>query len=447
MMKYMLCLFTFISLFTACQEESSLKSLAQLTETQTQDWNKILTDAIMEDVFTPPVASRIYAYCNIAAYEVVQQQDNSYVSLGQQLNGLPALPEPANFDEIWLPVASAIAFSTVAKEMVHSREMITRFEVDYLERLGVETIDTTSLSMAVNYGQRIGQYILKWAKQDGFEDRHRHIYATSKRLKGKWVSTPPNHAPAIEPNWQQLRPFVMSSSDQFRPPAPTRFDTLPDSDFYAEATEVYETVNRLNEQQLAVARFWDCNPNISFEKGYAKVYRQQITPGGHWMLVTGIAVTQKELSLLAQTAIHTLVAIALADAFISCWQEKYTSNLIRPQTYINAYIDPNWRPVLQTPAFPEYTSGHSVISAAAATILTSSFGANFTYTDNSEEKLGLPPRTYQSFQQAADEAAISRLYGGIHYRPSIEQGVVQGEQLGNYILERIQLSAGVLSVN
>jgi len=159
--------------------------------------------------------------------------------------------------------------------------------------------------------------------------------------------------------------------------------------------------------------------------------------GGHWMSIAGIAAKQKELSMMETAKIFALTSITLGDAFISCWDEKYRSSLIRPETYINQHIDSNWKPILQTPAFPEHTSGHSVISSAAAVMLTALLGDDFAFTDTTEEKYGLPIRKFKSFYAASDEAAISRLYGGIHYMPAIRDGVTQGKTIGNYLVEQL----------
>jgi len=136
---------------------------------------------------------------------------------------------------------------------------------------------------------------------------------------------------------------------------------------------------------------------------------------------------------------YTLTSIALFDAFISCWDEKYRSNLIRPETVINRELDDEWRPALQTPPFPEYTSGHSVISRSAAVALTAIYGDDFAFLDTTEEPYGLPTRSYTSFLHASDEAAASRLYGGIHYRPAIDYGVAQGEKVGKFIVEQLEM--------
>ena len=157
------------------------------------------------------------------------------------------------------------------------------------------------------------------------------------------------------------------------------------------------------------------------------------------MSIAGIVSKKKHLDMMEASAVYTLTSIALFDAFISCWDEKYRSNVIRPETYIDKYIDESWRPLLQTPPFPEYTSGHSVVSAAAAVVLTSFFGEGFEFDDSTEKDFGLPVRHFESFVQAADEAAVSRLYGGIHYRPAIEAGKTEGRQIGEWIITKIRL--------
>ncbi len=138
---------------------------------------------------------------------------------------------------------------------------------------------------------------------------------------------------------------------------------------------------------------------------------------------------------------YVCVALSLADGFISCWDEKYRSKLVRPETYINQHIDENWAPLLQTPPFPEYTSGHSVISTSAAVTLTSMFGENYAFTDSTEVEFGMPSRSFKSFMEASQEAAVSRVYGGIHYSPACENGKVQGRQVGESILSKLTTRA------
>jgi hypothetical protein len=165
---------------------------------------------------------------------------------------------------------------------------------------------------------------------------------------------------------------------------------------------------------------------------------KKITPGGHWIGITAIANRQAKSSFEETINAYANVSIALFDAFIGCWDEKWRTLVVRPETLINQYYDEEWLPLLQTPPFPEYTSGHSVISRAAAIILTDLFGDNFEFVDISELAYGLPERSYKSFIQASEEAAISRFYGGIHYMMAITEGVEQGQKIGDYIVSKIQ---------
>ena len=190
--------------------------------------------------------------------------------------------------------------------------------------------------------------------------------------------------------------------------------------------------------------FWDCNPYIVEMRGHFSYSIKKITPGAHWIGITTIASQKENLDLTQTSAAYVLVSVTLADAFISNWDEKYRSNLVRPETLINTYIDEKWSPLLQTPPFPEYTSGHSVISTAAATVLTSFFDAAFEFEDTSEVKYGIESRHFNSFFHASQEAAISRLYGGIHYRQAIEEGVNQGKKVGNFVLNNLFLTQNKL---
>jgi hypothetical protein len=245
---------------------------------------------------------------------------------------------------------------------------------------------------------------------------------------------------AVEPHWSTIRPFFLDSAQQFSPLPPVEFNAAQDRPFYKLMHEVYETANNLTIEQREIAAFWDCNPFAVQYSGHLAMGLKKISPGGHWMGITGIACRQSSASIEKTVEAYALVALTLSDAFISCWDEKYVSDRIRPEAAINKYIDAAWKPLLQTPPFPEYTSGHSVISTAGAFVLTFIFGDNFAFRDTTEEYFGLPARNFNSFSNAADEAAISRLYGGIHFRDAIEQGQVQGRSIAQYIIQKISRS-------
>jgi hypothetical protein len=243
---------------------------------------------------------------------------------------------------------------------------------------------------------------------------------------------------AIEPHWNKIRTFAIDSAGQFKPSAPTAFAIQKSSKFYKEAEEIYLMGKNLSEEQREIASFWDCNPFVMNVKGHVMFATKKISPGGHWMNITHVACKGAKKNFVESIEAYTLVSVSLMDGFISCWDEKYRSRVIRPETYINQYIDEDWVPLLQTPPFPEYTSGHSVVSGASAVTLTKLFGDNFAFVDSTEIEFGLTARKFDSFFKAADEAAVSRMYGGIHYRPAVDNGMVEGRALGNYVLERLR---------
>ncbi|MEM1281160.1 MAG: vanadium-dependent haloperoxidase, partial [Cyanobacteria bacterium P01_H01_bin.152] len=249
--------------------------------------------------------------------------------------------------------------------------------------------------------------------------------------------------PGIEPSWSKIRTLTLDSAAQFKPLPPTTFSTDPNSQWWTEVMEVYEALQVADEAELAerqaIAEFWDCNPYAMQHRGHLMFATKKISPGGHWINITGIAAREAEADFSSTVAAYALVGIALHDAFISCWDEKYRSALVRPETFINEYIDQEWMPLLQTPPFPEHTSGHSVVSRASAIVLTDFFGDGFAFDDDSEVEFGLPIRSYPSFLVASEEAAVSRLYGGIHYRPAIDYGLTQGEAIGQHVLEELDM--------
>lgn len=403
--------------------------------------NRALTDVIVSDIFTPPVASRIYAYPNIAAYECARYLDTIRPSMAGQLNGLDSLPLPERGKKYYYPLASLVAFTEVAKVLVFDQERIALQKDELLNEIQEIGIDKEVYARSVAFGEAVADKIIKWSQKDGYNRRTALPRYSVNDDPGRWRPTPPDYMEAIEPHWRTIRPFVMDSASQFDPGLPTEFDVEKESTFYKEAMDVYGTVLGLSKEQLNIAEFWDCNPNISHTKGHVMYFQQQISPGGHWMHITAQILEEQDLNMDADAAVLAQVSVALADAFISCWDQKFKSNLTRPETFINKYIDPDWTPILQTPAFPEHPSGHSVASTTAATILTHWFGGNYAFIDSTEVPYGLPKRSYASFLQASDEAAISRLYGGIHYRPAIEKGIEQGRNVGLHIVENLELGS------
>lgn len=423
---------------SACQPKHNQAGLDEFTRFQLADWNKHLSRIIITDIFTPPVASRIYAYTNIAAYEALVAGYPACQSLAGQLNDLQGVPQPEKGKEYYFPVASAEAFATVMKKLTLVPENTELYETEYLKQVKKIGIKDEVLENSLAYGKKVGEHIIAWSLKDNYlESRAMQRHMLSEKSE-EWQPTPPDYMPAIEPHWNTIRPFVMDSAAQCKPLKPTPFDTLPTSKFYKQAQEVYQLGENSNEQQLLIARYWDDNPNVSYTKGHITYFKQKLTPGGHWMTITANVSRAKKLNPMEQAEAFVLVSTSLADSFISCWDAKFKYVHIRPETYIEKYIDPEWDPILQTPPFPEFPSGHSVISAAAATALTNLFGDNFAFTDSTQLAIGLPARKFKSFYDASSEAGMSRMYGGIHFRPANEYGTQEGKEVGNLVYHQVK---------
>ena len=396
---------------------------------------KALTDVIVHDVFSPPVASRIYAYANIAGYETLVHQHPEYISLQTQLDSFPLIPAPSN--KISFSLAAVYSFLSVGKKLIFSETILQDSINNILRWYKNKKIDATVYRHSIEYGMQVADSIISWLAKDHYkETRNLRRYAYLKE-EGKWSPTPPGYFAAVEPYWNKIRCLILDSARQFIPKKVVTFSKDTGSEFYTQAYEVYKAGNNLSKEEKAIASFWDCNPFDLNTSGHLNFASKKISPGGHWINITGLACRQTNSDIIKSSAAYTIVSIALFDAFISCWDEKYRSNSIRPETYINKYIDQSWRPLLQTPPFPEYTSGHSVISTASAVVLTKIFGGNFSFADNTETEFNLPTRHFPSFIEASKEAAISRFYGGIHYHSAIINGQDEGYKIGEEVLKKI----------
>lgn len=397
--------------------------------------NEKLVEVVMEDLLTPPVASRVHVYPNIAAYEVLCIANPKLLSLSGAIKHLPKL----NLEraDINYSIAAEFAFTTVAKKLVFSEYMISDFENVELEKLKKENIDTILVNLSKAYGINAGKQIIDWILKDNYiQVKAMERYVLNEK-EGCWRPTAPEYTIGIEPHWNLMRSLVTDSSSQIKPIPNIAYSEKKKSEYYKNALTVYTTSNSMDTTKKMIAQFWDCNPNISFSKGHLTYFVHKISPGGHWILITGQACRNLNFDEAKTTQTYTLLTIGLFEAFLSCWSEKYRSESMRPETYINRLIDPKWLPYIQTPPFPEYTSGHSVISSTSATILTQIIPQPYTFTDSSEMYIDLPPRKFNSFKEAANEASLSRFYGGIHYMPSLDNGLKQGAEIGKFVLQKI----------
>ena len=402
-----------------------------------------VVEVMVHDIFSPPVASRVFAYPNIAAYEIIAQSDSSYHSLKNQIKHLEGIPKADTEKNINFPLAALVAHIDLSKQLIFSENKIETYRDSLYTVWNAQNLKEFEDSKT--YGMEVSNFIASWMKDDNYgQTRTMSKFSVNTKDESRWQPTPPSYMDGIEPHWSKIRPFTLDSSSQFKPVPPPEFSMQAESPFYKELKEVYEISNTISKagdqsEEIAIAQFWDCNPYVSVNRGHLMFAVKKITPGAHWIGITKIASNKADADFNKTVYAYTKTSIAIADAFISCWDEKYRSNLVRPETLIKAYFNDEWKSILQTPPFPEYTSGHSVVSGAASTVLTSIFGDDFQFDDDTEVPYGLPVRSFNSFNGAAAEAAMSRLYGGIHYRAAIDEGLVQGKRIGNYVTNTLTM--------
>jgi membrane-associated phospholipid phosphatase len=384
--------------------------------------------------FSPPVASRALGYLGVALYETVRPGMPGYQSLTGQLNDLKRLPQVGVLARYHWPSAANAALAALTRSLFPTASpenlaLIDALEEDYAADFRTY-VDGETYWRSVVWGRSMADAILDWSADDGGHEGYANNFPDSYVApvgQGLWVATAPKFSVALQPYWGANRPFVLGSGSECPADPPIAYSEEATSRFYYEALEVYLVGRDRTPEQTDIALFW------SDDAGRTP------TPPGHWVSILNQVLLAENATLDKAAEAYAKLGIAVADAFITCWHTKFQYNVLRPITYIQTHIDPTWDtpditdPVM-TPPFPEYTSGHSVQSSAAALVLTSLFGDDYAFTDNTHAALGLAPRTYPSFMAAAEEAAISRLYGGIHYRSAIEQGLVQGQCVGERVL-------------
>ncbi|WP_435357730.1 vanadium-dependent haloperoxidase [Emticicia sp. SJ17W-69] len=392
-----------------------------------------LTDVIIHDIFTPPVASRIYSYATLAGYEAMVSGDKKYPSMAGKIQDFAAVPKPQIDKEYCFPLAGVKAFMTVARGLTFSIEKYDDFEKSLDKKFKDAGVPSEVIERSVAYGQSIGKVVLDYAKNDKYPQT-RGLRYTLQNKPGTWQPTPPPYADAVEPNWGVIRPMVIDSSTQFMPPPPFKYDLAKNSAFMKEVMEVYEMGKNLTEEQKRIAWFWDDNAFVMNVQGHMMFADKKMTPGGHWLAIVKTVCQDKKVDLMKSAQAYLLVSIALRDAFIVCWEGKYRYHKIRPETVINASVDTKWNPFLQTPPFPEYPGGHSTISGASTEVLTQLFGDNIAFTDSTEAKFGHGVGQFQSFYEAGNQASISRVYGGIHFRSACDEGFKSGIEIGKWVM-------------
>lgn len=401
-----------------------------------------LNTVVMGNNFPPIIASRNYTYASIAGYEAIAAgYPEQYQSLAGQLNGLTSVPKPEAGKAIDFELAALLAFCKLGEAVTFPEGSMGEF-VDSLKKLARDHgMPKEELKNTEDYVSALTEVIMAWSKKDNYaETRSYPKYTVMKEVPGRWVPTPPAYTEAMEPNWREIRTLVLDSADQFTPPPPPPFDIKnKNSQYYKEVMAVKNAGDSLTDEQKHIANFWDDNPFKLNVSGHVMFATKKFSPPGHWMSIVGIAAEKAKADFAKTVYAYALTAISQFDSFIHCWDEKYRSNYVRPETVINEYIDQEWRPLLQTPPFPEYTCGHSTVSSTNAEALTYVFGDNFAYTDTSELEFGIASRSYKSFRDAAVENNWARFYGGIHFHNSCLVSTEYGKKVGELIIARLKM--------
>ncbi|MCM0675657.1 vanadium-dependent haloperoxidase [Micromonospora phytophila] len=425
-----------IGALTACQSASGTTPTGQISPSHTDPGHADPSDNAARSVpvgwvllasgqadtakLSPPAASRLMAYTTIAMHEAVAAAEPAAGSFDGQLTGMPAMPPVEAGGRLDAEATAAAAARDVVIGLLGpdastpSRSAIDTLYSLHQERRTSDAVPDTVLRSSEVHGEKIALAILGWAASDGIAGRNAPYKAPSGL--GRWELAPPATA-AVEPHWGKLRTFALTHAQQVQPVAPPAYSAEPGSEFAAQARQVYDASRALTDQQRASARFWAMGPAM------------------RWMTIAADQVEQKGLAPERATRALALTAVALADAALASWAAKYQHTVMRPITYIQRHIDPTWTPLLPTPGHPEFPAGHSASATAAATVLTAQFG---TVPVTARDATGIEPdRRLPSFDAAATETAMSRVYAGVHYPKGLDAGADQGRRIAQLVLQRL----------
>ncbi len=394
-----------------------------------QWWNTLFS-FVKSERLSPPDASRMFAYIGTTIYEAQICGAKDYTTLEGQLNGLKELPRPDK-DSVydWTAVTTIAVYYVqdymLARYMPGGVKALNQLkDAQITER--AKTIPADVMARSQAYGRELSDAIIAWSEEDHYEQtRYMNYKAPTREGHPElWQPVDFNQTP-LEPFWGTHRTFCIKDGSQFDINLKFKYSDDSTSEMWKQAMEVYTTDKNLTEEQRTTAQYWADDAGETF------------TPPGHWISIANGFVKQENMKLDRAAEIYALMSTAMADACITVWHTKYRVDFVRPKTYINEHFEKGWEPYVETPPFAGYTSGHSGFSGSASTILTELIG-NKPFTDSSHYIIGLLPRKFDSFIDAAKEASNSRLYGGIHFRCDIEDGLVEGNNVGNYILKEIK---------
>lgn len=438
--KLLLLLLAAVLVWTGCEKEpvnDPTETAADLSGKVATDWFRLALRLTKETPgFTPPVAARAFGYSSLALYESVVPGMPEFISLQGQLTDFIGfgMPKPEFGNDYHWGLSANAALANIMRQLYRQASPENLAAIDSLEAAYVEAfspgLDLTVLSRSINFGIAVGEAVFAYSVTDGQDEAYLNNFPadfTFPTGTGFWIPTPPDYqAIPLQPYWGEVRTFVPNNAILTQPIPPPAFSTDSTSLFFTQALEVYALTTNSTPEQTTIAEFWSDDPGLT------------ATPPGHSIAIL-TQILEDDAHNLAKTAHgYAMMGIAVHDAFVSCWRCKYAFSLLRPVTYINQYMDPNWAPLLNTPPFPEYTSGHSVQAGAASMVLIYLFGFDYSFTDRTHADrtdIDGTPRFFNNFSEMANEAALSRLYGGIHYRAAMGVGITQGQEIGKNVVD------------
>lgn len=377
-------------------------------------WNEVALSAIKTDKTAPPVAARNLAIVHVAMYDAI--------------NAIQPTHQPFQVKEIARRGTSMETAAAVAAHRALSSlypRQAQRF--DQALNQSLESVpDGWSKTEGIHFGRWVADKILEWRSFDlGGVSRY-----TPRPELGRWQPTAPGYQSPLLPQWGAVRTFVVRDLTDFRPPGPPALT----SDEYETAYREVKVLGAINSRvrtrdETEIAKFWADGEGT-------------VTPPGHWNQIAQTVARERGMKLEENARLFALLNVALADAAIVCWECKFHFDFWRPITAIRhadmlknraIVAEPDWTPLLPTPPFPSYTSGHSSFSGAAAAALAAFFGSDAVRFSSTSESLPGKRRSFTSFSAAANEAGMSRIYGGIHWSFDNRDGLEFGMKIGEYV--------------
>ena len=388
------------------------------------DWYRLQTRILLQRN-SALLNNASFAFIGTGLYEAVRNEIPHSVSLSARLSKMPAMPLIEEHKRYSWEESANAAMAGMVRTIDNSLTTAELASIDSLEKAWNDRLEKCTskevFSRSQNYGRSIASAIYKWSLTDDLNLSNTGYVAPV--FEGAWVPTPPAFInPPVLPYAGQAHTLVAANSKTIAPPFPAAYSESPKSSYYKIARELYDKSKHLTDEQKNIALFW-------FDLGDGLGY----TPGGHDMVLTTEALEQTHSCLAIAAETYAKAGIAERDGIIACFKSKYKYTLERPVTYIQKVIEKTWLPFIPTPPHPEYPAAHSAITGSVMEAISAVLGDHVKITDHAYDFRGFAPRTFNSIFAAAEEAGISRLYGGIHYRPSIEAGLKLAKDVGSKV--------------